>query len=132
MSYQEEAQSEMWDAIAAQARMGLEWVPAPGGKRYHGTTPVGTYWLVRQNTAAGAKRWRCTLEIGDRTFVVSKSDYLSDVKFAARNDAMRRMLALTAAWAVWVAVFVTVDTHDRRRRKQARRRRVLIDAYTRP
>jgi len=38
--------------------------------------------IVKQNTAAGAKRWKATVTRGDTTWVVAKTDYLAEAKRA--------------------------------------------------
>jgi hypothetical protein len=60
----------------------MTWEKNPGGKRYSCTTDAGLFRLVRQNTAAGAARWRATLERGGTTRVVASVHYLRDAKAA--------------------------------------------------
>jgi hypothetical protein len=62
----------------------MNWTSAPGGKRYHS----GPFTLVRQNTAAGAKRWRAVMTSGETCYRVIDTDYLSDAKRAC--EAYRR------------------------------------------
>lgn len=72
----------------------LSWTKAPGGKRYNATTIHGAFRVVRQNTAAGAPRWRATVERGATTYHVASGDYLRDVlaacdeRFIAYREAM--------------------------------------------
>lgn len=57
----------------------MEWTTNPGGKRYRS----GRFEIVRQNTAAGAARWKATwTHAGGTTYVIAKTQYLADARRA--------------------------------------------------
>jgi hypothetical protein len=60
----------------------LSWQKNPGGKRYSTTSGGIFVEIVRQNTAAGAARWRAVAGRDYPKRIIISTDYLADAKQA--------------------------------------------------
>jgi len=68
------------------------WVKDPGSYRYRATIGRLPVVICKQNTAAGAHRYKASASFDGTSWVVAKGDYLAGVK----ADAERETRALSA------------------------------------